>query len=106
MSIFRVSFGRFGFAALLLFSCCGCMPTLDRTPHIAGAIFSAAPELPIEGAQVELQKARGEVIAVSVTASNGTFEIPQKRFWRVIPLVGDVRPIERRIVIEAKGYSD
>lgn len=105
MSNFAVKLSRPGCAALLLFFCSGCIPTLDKTPRIGGSVFAGVPQLPVASANVELQKASGEVIAASVTASNGTFQIPQKRFWRVIPLLGDVRPIERRMVIEANGYS-
>src|ERR1051325_7716916 len=105
MKTFRVNLGWFRFAALLLLICSGCIPIRDKTPRIAGAVWAGAPQLPVARAKVELQNASGKVIATSLASSNGTFQLPQKGYWRIIPLIGDVRPIERRVVIEADGYT-
>ena len=98
---------RWGLGVLLLVSCSGCIPILDKTPRIGGTVVTAETQQPIADAKVQLQQSPpGEgAIATIMTQTNGTFQLPQKRFWRVVPLIGDLKPKERRVVIEAQGYG-
>lgn len=91
-------------ALALTVAATGCIPMrAQRCPGAAGTVVDARTAAPVVGAEVAFLP-RG---LSTHTATNGTFSIPSRKSWGVMPLLGPWDPSlpTGTLQIRAPGYA-
>ena len=86
--------------ASLAFS--GCVAHIDTTAHAQGRVISAATHKPVQAAQVTIED---HPQATTLTARDGSFDIPPLKEWIFIPMIFPVDYFPAsEVIVAARGY--
>ena len=78
----------------------GCVAHIDTTHHAQGRVISAATHKPVQAAQVTIEHYPQ---ATTLTARDGSFDIPPLKEWIFITLPVDLFPVSD-VIVAARGY--